>query len=84
MTIALHPYAVQDAVCSLPQLLWQAAPGDSSPAVRDIRDRSLAHKERCRRLPPVSAAEADSLVNQFLASRGGVTRCPPAYAAPVR
>lgn len=75
--------ATQQAARAFPRLLWQAVPADSSADLRTVRERALAHKQRCRQLPPVSIQEADSLVAQFLA-RSGVTRCPPAYAAPVR
>ena len=45
-----------------------------------LQERCRAHKLRCRSLPPVSPNEAKRLVEEFLAKRGGVTRCPPAYA----
>lgn len=76
--------ATQQAARSLPHLLWQAVPAGSSTDLRAVRERALTHKLRCRQLPPVSVQEADSLVAQLLARSGGVTRCPPAYAAPVR
>lgn len=62
----------------------QAEPGSAGDDARLSRERSLAHMQRCSRLPPVSSGEAESLIAQFLAKRGGVTQCPPAYLAPVR
>jgi hypothetical protein len=44
------------------------------------QERCRAHKQRCGSLPPLSPNEAKRLVEEFLAKRGGVTRCPPAYA----
>ena len=67
-----------------PSLDGLGAPGSTRADMRLARERSLAHVQRCRRLPPVSASEAERLVAQFLAKRGGVTQCPPAYLAPVR
>ena len=58
-------------------------PWRGSPDVLLSRQRSREHKERCSQLPPIRASEADQLVAQFLAERG-VTRCPAAFAAPVR
>lgn len=88
MTTAPDPCPAQAAARQtahvLPHLLWQAVPACSSTGARAARERAFAHKQRCRQLLPMSAREADTLVAQFLASRGGATRCPPAYAAPVR
>ncbi len=59
--------------------------GEPISAEAELRQqRFLAHKQRCRALPPVTSNEAEQLVAQFLAKRGSVTRCPPAYVAPVQ
>ena len=50
----------------------------------EARRRSLEHRQRCRHLPPLQKGEAERLVAEFLATRGGATLCPPAYLIPVR
>jgi len=47
------------------------------------QQRAAAHRQRCRRLPPVKPAEAEQLVAKFLAKRS-VTQCPTVYLVPVR
>jgi hypothetical protein len=52
----------------------------------EMRERQLkiaAHRERCHSLPPPSRAEAERLIAEFIAARGGVTQCPVAYAVAV-
>jgi hypothetical protein len=46
---------------------------------RDQARAVRAHKLRCGALPAPSQAELDQLVADFLARRGGVTRCPTVY-----
>ena len=43
---------------------------------------ALAHRRRCRTLPPVQPGEAERLMADFLATKG-VTACPTRYAAPI-
>lgn len=75
---------MQTDASPLAQLRRQPAFEHADAEARLSRERAYAHKQRCRRLPPVDAAEAVRLVAQFLASGAGtVTLCPPAYAAPV-
>ena len=42
----------------------------------------MAHRRRCKSLPPVQPGEAERLMADFLATRG-VTACPTRYAAPI-
>jgi hypothetical protein len=49
------------------------------PQTRTAEDR--AHRQRCRRLPPIQADEIDDLMAVFLTTRH-VTLCPTRYAAP--
>jgi len=41
----------------------------------------LAHRQRCKSLPPMQVGEAKNLVAAFLASKS-ITLCPTRYAAP--
>jgi hypothetical protein len=41
----------------------------------------LAHRRRCKSLPPLRADEAQHLMAAFVANKS-VTICPPRYAAP--
>ena len=43
---------------------------------------ALAHRRRCKGLPPVQSGEVERLKADFLATRG-VTACPARYAAPI-
>lgn len=54
--------------------------GDNAEA----RRKAAEHRQRCRSLPPLRHGEAERLVAEFLASRGSVTVCPPAYLVPIR
>jgi hypothetical protein len=49
------------------------------PQTRTMEER--AHRQRCKRLPPMQADEANVLMAAFLATRQ-VTLCPTRYAAP--
>ncbi len=49
------------------------------PPTRTVEDR--AHRQRCRRLPPMQADELSDLMATFLTTRN-VTLCPTRYAAP--
>jgi hypothetical protein len=49
------------------------------PNTRTAED--LAHRLRCKSLPPMQAGEANNLVAAFLASKS-ITHCPTRYAAP--
>lgn len=49
-------------------------------ALRRIR----AHAQRCRSLPPLQPGEAERLVAEYAARRGGITRCPTAYLIPIQ
>jgi hypothetical protein len=48
-----------------------------------VKRKVAEHRQRCNTLPPLRRGEAERLVAEFLRTRGGVTICPPAYAAPV-
>jgi hypothetical protein len=48
------------------------------PNTRTAED--LAHRLRCKSLPPMQAGEAKDLVAAFLANRS-ITLCPTRYAA---
>jgi len=41
----------------------------------------LAHRQRCKNLPPMRAGESEHLMAAFLANRS-ITACPTRYAAP--
>jgi hypothetical protein len=45
--------------------------------------QAAAHRQRCRRLPPLRLGEAEQLVAKFLADRP-VTQCPTVYLVPLR
>jgi hypothetical protein len=47
-----------------------------------LSEDALAHRRRCKGLPPVKPGEVERLVAGFLATRG-VTACPTRYAAPI-
>jgi hypothetical protein len=57
--------------------------GWGSPEQRAVKRKVAAHRQRCNTLPPLQRGEAERLVAEFVRTRGGVTICPPAYAAPV-
>ena len=59
----------------------QDFPGEDTS---EARRRSQEHRQRCRQLPPLQKGEAERLIAEFLAARGNVTVCPPAYLVPVR
>ena len=44
---------------------------------------ALAHRRRCKALPPVQPGEAERLMADFLATRA-ITACPARYAAPIQ
>lgn len=46
--------------------------------------RNLAQRQRGQMRLRLSAAEIDSMVEQFVAARGSVTVCPPAYVCTSR
>ena len=46
--------------------------------------RMRAHAQRCQALPPLQPGEAERLVAEYAARRGGITRCPPAYLIPIQ
>lgn len=75
---------MQDAAATTTHENRYSAPWRASPGAQLSIERSRAHKARCRQLPPITASEAEDLVARFLAERGSVTSCPPAFAAPVR
>jgi hypothetical protein len=47
-----------------------------------LNEDALAHRRRCKGLPPVKPGEVERLVAGFLATRG-VTALPTRYAAPI-
>jgi hypothetical protein len=49
--------------------------------VRDELDRLLSARERCRRKLNLPPEVVDRMIKDFLAARGGITVCPPAYVA---
>lgn len=51
-------------------------------AIGTRNEDALAHRRRCKGLPPVEPGEVERLVAGFLATRG-VTACPTRYAAPI-
>lgn len=59
------------------------------PIPRDAEDwnalrRMREHVRRCQSLPPLRPGEAERLVAEYAARRGGVTQCPAAYLIPVQ
>jgi hypothetical protein len=56
----------------------------SDEEISEAKRRSAEHRQRCRHLPPLKKGEAERLVAEFLATRGAVTVCRPAYLVPVR
>ena len=48
---------------------------ESQETLRRIRE----HARRCQALPPLRPGEAEQLVAEFAAKRGGFTQCPIAY-----
>lgn len=76
---------MQDAVRSpTPSVQESAGHSFAGASYPGTVERIRAHKKRCRTLPASTPREEELLVAQFLAKRGGVTQCPPAYLAPVR
>jgi hypothetical protein len=45
-------------------------------------EQAMAHRRRCKSLPPLKPGEQERLISEFLAVKS-VTVCPPRYAAPV-
>lgn len=45
-------------------------------------EEAVAHRLRCRSLPPLRRGESEALVSAFLAARSATT-CPLRYAAPL-
>jgi hypothetical protein len=43
-----------------------------------------AHAQRCQALPPLRPGEAERLVAEYAARRGGVTKCPAAFLIPIQ
>ena len=43
---------------------------------------ALAHRQRCRSLPPIQHGEAERLIANFLATKD-VTACPIRYLLPI-
>jgi hypothetical protein len=56
-----------------------AVPGRS---ISGLTPEGMAHRRRCKSLPPVQPGEAERLMANFLATRS-VTACPTRYAAPI-
>lgn len=67
-----------------------SAPRPLSPAAVAAQARRttlgaiLAHKARCRELPPPDEADVAAMVAAFAARGGQVTQCPPACVLPVQ
>jgi hypothetical protein len=55
--------------------------GKSIAANKQLEE-ALAHRRRCKALPPLQPGERERLITAFLAVRS-ITVCPPRYAAPV-
>jgi hypothetical protein len=51
--------------------------------MREQHRKINAHRQRCRALPALKMAEAESLIAAFILKRGGVTHCPAAYLVPM-
>jgi len=49
------------------------------PGERNVE--GLAHRQRCKSLPPMQVGEPEHLMAAFLANRS-ITTCPTRYAAP--
>jgi hypothetical protein len=49
-------------------------------SIGELTADALAHRRRCRSLPPIRHGEAERLIAEFLAARG-VTACPTRYLA---
>jgi hypothetical protein len=45
-------------------------------------EQAIAHRRRCKALPPLQPGERERLLKEFLAVKT-VTICPPRYAAPL-
>ena len=69
------------SIIDVPAYAQPEFPGEDAS---EARRRSLEHRQRCRLLPPLQKGEAERLVAEFLATRGSVTVCPPAYLVAVR
>jgi hypothetical protein len=46
--------------------------------------RIRAHVQRCSSLPPLKPGEAERLVAEYAAKRGGIRRCPTVFLLPVQ
>ena len=53
-------------------------------ARRSALSAMLAHKARCRDLPPLHEAEVATLLAAFIERGGAVIRCPTACVMPVQ
>jgi hypothetical protein len=67
---------------ALELMSYQSFPRETTEGP-EIVLRKKAHIERCRKLPAVRPEEVEQWVVAFLAAHN-VTRCSPAYAAPVQ
>lgn len=56
---------------------------NASLSLQELRKRAERIR-RCRALPPPRPGEIEALVAAFVATNGGVTKCPPAYVVPVQ
>jgi hypothetical protein len=50
----------------------------------EIQSNRREHARRCQDLPPLMPGEAEQLVADYAAKRGGFTQCPPAYLVPLQ
>jgi hypothetical protein len=50
----------------------------------DLQTRHVAQRERCGARLGMTEDAIERMVNEFAKSHGGVTLCPPAYAATSR
>src|SRR5690349_17009168 len=59
---------------------WRGFDHEHSQTLRRARE----HARRCLALPPLRPGEAERLVAEYAAKRGGFTQCPAAYLVPVQ
>jgi hypothetical protein len=49
--------------------------------IEELFRQSVDDRVRSRRRTLVNADDAAKMIDEFIARQGGITRCPPAYAA---
>ena len=59
-------------------------PASRSSFAGETLSRIRAHAERCSSLPALRPGEAERLVADYAAQRGGITRCPTVFLIPLQ